>query len=78
MVTDFVQMFAIYVIGALILPMAWSSAGGISAFSGGIFGIEHTSGVLDVDVAFSFGIVTSIGLVAGACATSSIGKEDLP
>lgn len=65
-VTDFVQMVMIFVIGAIILPLTWIAAGGVSAISAGLGGIEGISNIFDPGVAFSLGIVTSIGLIAGA------------
>ncbi|MBU1092750.1 hypothetical protein KJ836_03745 [Patescibacteria group bacterium] len=65
-VTDFVQLATIFVIGAIILPLTWSAAGGASAISAGFHGIEGIGSMFDSGVAFSFGIVTAIGLIAGA------------
>ena len=65
-VTDFVQLLLIFVIGALILPMTWAAAGGASAISAGLGGLAGIKNILDPGVAFSFGIVTAIGLIAGA------------
>ena len=65
-VTDFVQLAMIFVIGIIILPLTWSAAGGLSAISAGLGGIAGIGNIFDPGVAFSFGIVTSIGLIAGA------------
>jgi len=65
-VTDFVQLAMIFAIGAIILPMTWSAAGGFSAISAGFAGIEGIKNIFDPGIAFSLGIVTSIGLIAGA------------
>jgi Na+/proline symporter len=65
-ITDFVQLALIFAIGALILPMTWSAAGGMTAITAGLGGLAGIRNVLDPSVAFSFGIVTSIGLIAGA------------
>ena len=65
-VTDCVQMIMILCIGAVILPMTWSAAGGISAIEIGLGGLDGIRNILDPTIAFSFGIVTSIGLIAGA------------
>lgn len=65
-VTDFVQLIMIFIIGAIILPMVLSNAGGISAISAGLGGTEGIRNIFDPGVAFSFGIVTAIGLIAGA------------
>jgi urea-proton symporter len=63
-VTDFVQLLLIFGIGALILPLTWGAAGGTLAFNLG--GLQGITNILDPGVAFSFGIVTAIGLIAGA------------
>jgi len=65
-ITDFVQLAMIFVIGAIILPMTWAAAGGSSAISAGLSGIEGIKNIFDPGVAFSLGIVTAIGLIAGA------------
>jgi len=65
-VTDFVQMAMIFIIGIIILPFVWSVAGGTSAISAGFGGIEGIGNMFDPGIAFSLGIVTSIGLIAGA------------
>ncbi len=65
-ITDFVQLVMIFVIGALILPMTWVAAGGASAIKAGLGGLANIGNIFDPGVAFSFGIVTAIGLIAGA------------
>jgi len=65
-ITDFVQMLMIVAIGAIILPLAWDMAGGLASVRAGFSGIEGIESMLDPGVAFSFGIVTSISLIAGA------------
>jgi Na+/proline symporter len=65
-ITDFVQLATIFIIGAIILPMTWSAAGGFSAIQAGMSGLENIGSIFDMNVAFSLGIVTSIGLLAGA------------
>lgn len=68
-ITDFLQYALIVFGGLLILPWTLVKAGGFSAVlagSGGITG-EHAS-LFDAQVAFSFGIVTSIGLISGVLA----------
>jgi len=65
-VTDFVQLAMIFVIGAIILPWTWMVAGGGSAIRTGIGGLAGITNIFDPGVAFSFGIVTAIGLIAGA------------
>jgi len=64
--TDFVQMGLILVIGAIVLPLVWSAAGGFGSIAAGFGGIENIGGIFDPGVAFSFGIVTAIGLIAGS------------
>ncbi len=65
-VTDFVQMAFIVVIGIIILPLTWAAAGGMSAITAGLHGIEGIGSIFDPGVAFGLGIVTAIGLIAGA------------
>lgn len=65
-VTDFVQVAMIVAIGAVVLPLTWAAAGGASAISAGLGGLEGIKNIFDPGVAFSLGIVTSIGLIAGA------------
>lgn len=65
-ITDFVQMGMIVVIGIIILPWAWSAAGGVATIGGGLGGLVGIKNILDPGIAFSLGIVTSIGLLAGA------------
>lgn len=65
-VTDFVQIAMVVIIGAIILPMTWDAAGGLSAIKAGMQGINGIKSILDPGVAFSFGIVTAISLIAGA------------
>lgn len=65
-VTDFVQIAMIFVIGIIILPLAWAAAGGASAISAGFGGLVGIKNIFDPGIAFSLGIVTSIGLISGA------------
>jgi len=65
-VTDFVQMAFIAIIGIIILPFTWIAAGGMSAITAGLHGIEGIGSIFDPGVAFGLGIVTAIGLIAGA------------
>lgn len=65
-VTDFVQIAMIVAIGVVVLPLTWTAAGGASAISAGLGGLEGIRNIFDPGVAFSLGIVTSIGLIAGA------------
>jgi len=64
-VTDLIQMVFIIVGGIIILPWVVSTAGP-GAISNGLGGLAGNTNILDPKVAFSFGIVTSIGLIAGA------------
>jgi len=65
-VTDFVQMALIFIIGIIILPLTWIAAGGTSAISAGLGGLIGVRNIFDPGIAFSLGIVTSIGLISGA------------
>ncbi|MCC7305142.1 MAG: hypothetical protein IT558_02670 [Alphaproteobacteria bacterium] len=64
-VTDFLQMSMILIGIAVVMPWTLSVTGweGVAQGFAGIKGIEN---VLDPGVAFSFGIVTSLGLIAGS------------
>jgi len=66
-VTDFVQ-FILIVLGVMIVvPWTISAAGGWSAVQAGFGGATgQFRNIFDPGVAFSFGIVTSIGLISGA------------
>jgi len=64
-ITDFVQIILIVVIGAVILPMTWAAAGP-GAITAGLTGIKGITSIFNGNVAFSFGIVTAIGLIAGS------------
>jgi urea-proton symporter len=70
-VTDFVQLGLIYLIGIIILPFTWYVAGGAGAISAGFYGMQNIKSIFDPGVAFSFGIVTSIGLLAGSISDQS-------
>lgn len=64
-VTDFIQMIFIILGMVIILPWIYSAVGG-EAIAKGLGGLAGNSNLFDPKVAFSFGIVTSIGLIAGA------------
>jgi urea-proton symporter len=64
-VTDFIQMAFILVGLAIVIPWVLSVAG-IDAVAKGLGGMIGTTNVFDPRVAISFGVVTSIGLIAGA------------
>jgi len=66
-VTDFIQFIIIFVGIIIVIPWVISSAGGWSAVSAGFGGVSgNFRNIFDPGVAFSFGIVTAIGLIAGA------------
>jgi urea-proton symporter len=65
LITDFVQM-ALIVLGVLIIPPWVANTVGWDAVSKGLGGIAGNTNIFDPKVAFSFGIVTSIGLIAGS------------
>lgn len=66
-VTDLVQFILIIVGVAVVVPWAISAAGGWSAVSLGLGGVSgQFRNIFDPGVAFSFGIVTAIGLISGA------------
>lgn len=65
-VTDFIQ-FLLIITGLVIVPWAIYAAGGWSVMVQGIGGVTgQFRNVFDPGVAFSFGIVTAIGLISGA------------
>lgn len=65
-VTDFIQ-FILIVVGLVVVPWAIVSAGGWSMVSQGLGGVTgQFRNIFDPGVAFSFGIVTAIGLISGA------------
>ena len=70
-VTDFVQLSMIFVVGGIIIPLAWRAGGGLASVAAGLAGTSGTRNVFDPGVAFSFGIVTSIGLIAGSISDQS-------
>jgi urea-proton symporter len=70
-VTDFVQLGLIYVIGIIVLPLVTRAAGGVGLIQGGFHGVQNIQSIFDPGVAFSYGIVTSIGLLAGSISDQS-------
>jgi Na+/proline symporter len=64
-ITDFVQMIFI-IAGVLIIPPWVAGKVGWGAVTKGLGGLAGNTNMLDPKVAFSFGIVTSIGLIAGS------------
>ncbi|MCK4664004.1 MAG: hypothetical protein KAT68_14140 [Bacteroidales bacterium] len=65
-VTDFLQMIMIFGVGIIIIPWTVSSGGGWEAVEKGFGGLANNSNIFDWGVVYSFGIVTSIGLIAGS------------
>jgi urea-proton symporter len=66
-VTDFIQFLLIVMGVGIVVPWTIYSAGGWSSVQQGFGGITGQLGnIFDPGVAFSFGIVTSIGLISGA------------
>lgn len=66
-VTDFIQFILIIVGVVVVVPWAIHSAGGWSAVAIGFGGATgQFKNIFDPSVAFSFGIVTAIGLISGA------------
>jgi len=70
-VTDFVQLSMIFVAGLIIIPLAWKAGGGYPSVAAGFGGQSGVRNMFDPGVAFSFGIVTSIGLIAGSISDQS-------
>lgn len=65
-ITDFVQLVLIFLGGMIVLPWTVSAAGGFGTVWEGLGGLANNTNIFDPSVAFSFGIVTSIGLMAGS------------
>ncbi|MEK7118699.1 MAG: hypothetical protein AAB869_03750 [Patescibacteria group bacterium] len=66
-VTDFIQFLLIIVGIVVVVPWAIFAAGGWSVIGPGLGGITgQFTNIFDPGVAFSFGIVTAIGLISGA------------
>ena len=65
-ITDFLQMALIIGIGLVIVPWVSSAGGGWDAIQKGFGGLANNSNVFDLNVAYSFGIVTTLGLLSGA------------
>jgi Na+/proline symporter len=66
-ITDFLQYGLIIAGGILVIPWTLALAGGLPAIAGGLGGVtgQHHS-LFDAQVAFNFGIVTSLGLISGS------------
>jgi urea-proton symporter len=65
--TDFLHLVFILLALAIIVPWTVAAAGVDKVYSG-LGGIAGNRNIFDPEVAFSFGIVTSIGLIAGSIA----------
>src|ERR1700694_3625707 len=67
--TDFMQYASIVIGGLIILPWTVERAGGLKMVLGGLGGVSgnHRS-LFDPEVAYNFGIVTTIGLISGMLA----------
>ena len=66
-VTDFIQFLLIVIGVVVVVPWAIYAGGGFSAISAGLGGVSgNFRNIFDPGVAFSFGIVTAIGLISGA------------
>lgn len=65
-VTDFLQIIMIFGVGLIIIPWTISAGGGWVSVANGFGGLENISSIFDSSVMYSFGIVTSIGLIAGS------------
>lgn len=65
-ITDVLQMIMIIGVGILIIPWAVSSAGGWDIVEKGFGGLAKNTNIFEWNVVYSFGIVSSIGLIAGA------------
>lgn len=63
--TDLIQMAFIIIGGIIILPWV-ATVAGPNAINNGLGGLAGNKDIFNPQVAFSFGIVTSIGLLAGA------------
>jgi len=64
-ITDFVQLILLII--ALIIIVPWIlSITGLNAIASGLSGLSGSANVFDPGIAFSLGIVTAIGLIAGA------------
>lgn len=66
-VTDFVQLGVIFAGLLIVIPPTLGAAGGFETVLQGLGGVGGLhADLLDPGVAFSFGIITSIGLIAGS------------
>ena len=65
-ITDFLQMLMIFGVGIIIIPWTISAGGGWQSVVKGLGGLAHDTNIFNWGVVYSFGIVTSIGLIAGS------------
>jgi Na+/proline symporter len=66
-VTDFIQFILIVLGVVIVIPWVIVAAGGWSAVGAGLGGVTgQFKNIFDPGVAFSYGIVTAIGLISGA------------
>jgi len=65
-ITDFLQMLMIFGVGIIIIPWTISSGGGWETVEKGFGGLANNSNIFNWGVVYSFGIVSTIGLIAGA------------
>jgi len=65
-ITDFLQYGLVLAAAALVIPWTVDAAGGWHAVAGGLGGTGHHASLFDPEVAFNFGIVTSMGLISGS------------
>lgn len=65
-ITDFIQLTTIFVGLVIIIPWVIGASGGLETVSAGLGGLAENTNIFDPSVAFSFGIVTAIGLIAGS------------
>lgn len=65
-VTDCLQMILILGAVFIIIPWVYKVAGGWDVVSKGFGGLANQKNILDPKVMYSFGLVTSIGLIAGS------------
>lgn len=66
-VTDFIQFISIILGVVVVIPLSIHAAGGLHAVSQGLGGFTgRFTNIFDSGIAFSFGIVTAIGLISGA------------
>lgn len=65
-VTDCLQMILILGAVFIIIPWVYKVAGGWDAVSKGLGGLANQKNIFDWKIIYSFGIVTTIGLIAGS------------